>query len=83
LDSQWEEEVVRRLPDQLEAQAAQYQAYRRVRQIKSAADLLRAWLAYVLGACSFRRLGAWALLIKLTSTHKIDTLEFRLVQKGY
>lgn len=67
LDSQWEEEVVRRLPDQLEAQAAQYQAYRRVRQIKSAAELLRALLAYVLCAPSFRRLGAWALLIGLAN----------------
>lgn len=65
LDSQWEEEVVRRLPDQLEAQAGQLQAYRRVRQVKSATDLLRALLAYVLCASSFRRLGAWAVLVGL------------------
>lgn len=67
LDNQWEDEVVARLPADLEVQAAKHKAWRRKRAIKSAADLLRALLAYVLCAPSFRRLGAWAVLIGLAN----------------
>jgi hypothetical protein len=67
LDHQWEDEVVARLPADLEDQAAKHHAWRRKRAIKSAADLLRALLAYVLCAPSFRRLGAWAVLIGLAN----------------
>ena len=67
LDSQWEEEVLARLPDDLEDQAHKHQAWRRKRAIKSPSDLLRALLAYVLCAPSFRRLGAWAVLIGLAN----------------
>ena len=45
LDNQWEDEVVARLPADLEVQAAKHKAWRRKRAIKSAADLLRALLA--------------------------------------
>src|SRR5579863_9472869 len=63
----WQSEVVPRLPKDLDAQAKERKALVRVRQVKGASDLLRAMLAYVLcgSAASFRRLGAWALLIGL------------------
>lgn len=38
-------------------------AYQRCREIKRASDLLRALLAWVLGGCSFRQLGCWAVLL--------------------
>jgi hypothetical protein len=65
LDSQWEEEVVSRLPEELEAQAIQLKAWKRKREISSTTDLLRGLLGYVLCAPSFRLLGAWAMLIGL------------------
>ncbi len=65
LDSQWEEEVVSRLPQELEAQAIQLKAWKRKREIGSASDVLRGLLGYVLCAPSFRLLGAWAMLIGL------------------
>src|SRR6266699_3213071 len=38
-------------------------AYQRYREIERASDLLRALLAWVLGGCSFRQLGCWAVLL--------------------
>lgn len=63
---QWEQEVVARLPEGWQEQAKARKAFVRVRQLRSASDLLRGVLAYVLHTHSFRHLGMWAVLIGLT-----------------
>ena len=59
----WESEVVPQLPEKLDEQARSLKAYQRYREIERASDLLRALLAWVLGGCSFRQLGCWAVLL--------------------
>ena len=48
VNDQWSREVVPRLPQQVNEQAKRLKAFVRVREVKSATDLLRGLLAYVL-----------------------------------
>lgn len=59
----WDTEIVPQLPANLDEQARALKAYQRHREIERASDLLRALLAWVLGGCSFRQLGSWAVIL--------------------
>jgi hypothetical protein len=61
----WEQEVLPRLPAGWQEQAERLGAFCRKREIRSAAELLRGLLAYVLCVGSLRQLGCWSVLIGL------------------
>jgi hypothetical protein len=67
IDTEWEEQVLRKLPAETEEQAFRLRAFVRTREIASVGDLLRALLAYVLCVSSFRQLGSWAVLLGLAN----------------
>src|SRR5436190_18845889 len=67
IDQEWVEQVLKQLPAETEEQAFLLGAFVRCREIKSAGDLLRALLAYVLCVSSFRQLGSWAVLLGLAN----------------
>lgn len=66
-DDAWAQEVVPRLPADLESQAKARGAFVRSRELRNATDLLRAILAYVLHAPSFRQVGVWAVLLGIAN----------------
>jgi|SRR5947209_1930023 len=60
----WEQDIVPQLPKELEEQAWLLGAMQRKSgKLLRASDLLRAVLAYVLCVSSFRRLGAWGVVL--------------------
>lgn len=61
------QDLVERLPAELDQQARTLGALVRHRGFSSARVLLRGLLAYVLCVGSFRQLGIWAVLIGLTN----------------
>ncbi len=67
----WEQEVLPQLPADYQQQAQALGAFVRQREIKGVADLLRALLAYVLCAPSFRQLGCWAVLVGLANISNV------------
>jgi hypothetical protein len=67
IDRRWQAEVLPLLPAEFSAQALSLRAFCRSREIKSAAMLLRALLAYALCWGSFALLGSWAVLIDLAN----------------
>jgi len=70
--SDWEREVLPRLPSCWEEQARTLKAFSRAREIRHPADLLRGLLAYVLCVRSFRHLGCWSVLIGLADVSETD-----------
>src|SRR5216683_3670764 len=70
--SDWEREVLPRLPKGWEEQARTWKAFSRAREIRHPADLLRGLLAYVLYVRSFRHLGCWSVLIGLADVSETD-----------
>jgi hypothetical protein len=63
----WDEEIVTRLPSQLDEMARHLHAFERVRAIKKPSDLLRGLVARALQEMSFESLGIWASLINMTN----------------
>ncbi len=70
-ENQWQQ-VVAKLPVELEQMARRHRALQRCRKIQSAADLLRLLLAYALADWSFALTGAWATIIGLTEVSGVD-----------
>lgn len=73
-DADWGQ-VLRLVPLDLEASARASGALQRRRQVRSAADLLRLVLAYVLTSSSLRLLAGWALLLGLGELSDVAVLK--------
>jgi hypothetical protein len=81
LSDDWETEVLARLPEGWQEQAETRKAFVRSRKLRSAGDLLRGLLAYVLCARSFRHLGMWSVMLGLADVSEADWRK-RLRQAG-
>ena len=69
---EWQQEIVPRLPAQLEQQARALKAWQRCRQMRSGSDLLRGLLAYVFTVHSFEHLSIWSAVIGLAEVSAND-----------
>lgn len=69
---EWKQEIVPRLPAQLEQQARALKAWQRSGQIRSSSDLLRGLLAYVFTVHSFQHLSIWSVVIGLAEVSAND-----------
>jgi hypothetical protein len=61
--------------EKLEKEAREVGAFRRVREVKCAVDLLRLTLAYCLGAMGLRLTAAWAETVGLASLSNVALLK--------
>lgn len=69
---EWKQEIVPRLPAQLDQQARALKAWQRSREIRSGSDLLRGLLAYVFTVHSFQHLSIWSTVIGLAEVSAND-----------
>lgn len=70
--SEWETDVLPRLPKGWEEEAKRQKAFERARHLRHPGDVLRGILAYVLCVRSFRHLGCWSVLIGLADVSEAD-----------
>jgi hypothetical protein len=78
----WETEIVPQLPAGLDEQARRLKALQRTREIDRASDLLRGLLVWVLGRCSFRQLGAWAVILGVADISRCGVAQTRAAVWG-
>jgi DDE family transposase len=69
---EWTQQVLARLPSQMQEQANKLKAFERSRKISTAGDLLRGLLAYVYTAHSFQHVGLWSVLIGMADVPATD-----------
>ena len=68
----WANEVLPRLPGNMQQQAMQLKAFERSRQIRCASDLLRGLLAYVYTVHSFQHLSIWSVVVGMADVSAND-----------